>query len=492
MNPNLRKTLTVLITIGMLLSILHTAISFAEEPIKIQVGNSSALEDAIVAANIAGTAIIEVTNDIILTNNIDITSDITIISTAGDHTITIASGCSIKVQNGNLILGDGTNTNLLTLLSTSKTIHVVSGTVHIKKGGTVSATGTNSIAIYADNGDVLVSGGTVSATGSYCSAIETNTGNVIVSGGTVIADGNGLHGCYAIYLYNPGTVTITGGSVSVVNSVANMLAITLAGGGLAAYLKDTCTGTHSVSGSGIIVEVDSIEIPSAYSGTTNGLTRKEGGVLTNVKWDLSGTNPVISFNNGQYTIEWTAPDTTPPITPASEKVRLQETGELFNTLTEAITAAGTKGLSVFTLEILGDLSETNSITITSTITIVGAEGTHTVTTSGITRVTNGGSLTLGDGTNTNPLTILGDVEVAEGTINVKDGIILKNNGKYALFLNGPKAYGTISGGRLEGGQEEALRLEHGAQLNEISGGLFIGNRNAVQLSGAGTKIRLLA
>ena len=183
-------------------------------------------------------------------------------------------------------------------------------------------------------------------------------------------------------------------------------------------------------------------------------------------------------------------------------VRLSETGDLFKTLSEAIAAANAFGLDTFTLEVIGDVSETSDVVISSeNITIVGAEGKHTVTMVSSQpyaarkfEVEGGGSLTLGDGTTANALTILHPVLVTDGTIHAKDGIILKSNGNAALHLSGSNAGGTISGGHFEatGSSAVALDLDSGAQLQEISGGTFIGRIDAMHLSGAGTRIELIS
>jgi len=91
-----------------------------------------------------------------------------------------------------------------------------------------------------------------------------------------------------------------------------------------------------------------------------------------------------------------------PVFSADYPVRLVQTGGLFLTLKEAIAAAESAGYNTFTLEVIGDMTEsTGNVSITRNVTIVGAEGTHTVRPSGTGLsivVNNGGSLTLGDDT----------------------------------------------------------------------------------------------
>ena len=169
---------------------------------------------------------------------------------------------------------------------------------------------------------------------------------------------------------------------------------------------------------------------------------------------------------------------------AEYPVRFKETGELFNTLSEAITEAETGGYDTFTLEIIGDVTETGDIPITSNITILGAEGSHTATISLL--VQDSGSLTLGSDMNTNPLTILKSVKVMDGEIYIKDGIILISS-DYSLDLSSPNAIGTISGGHFEG-DKGAVSLVNGARISEISGGMFLGRNETIYLSDTDTRI----
>ncbi|MCL1969990.1 MAG: InlB B-repeat-containing protein [Candidatus Bathyarchaeota archaeon] len=209
-------------------------------------------------------------------------------------------------------------------------------------------------------------------------------------------------------------------------------------------------------------------------------------------------------------------------------VRLVTTGDLFDTLNDAISAANNAGLPKYTLEVIGDVTETSAVVITSDVTIIGAEGQHAIVLNSPILVQNSGKLTLGDGKNEKLLTIFGSIQVY-GMINVKDGITLgihapvvnaqivsisdpeiveeSNDGELlfrldenrsgerelprsvygTLLLSGPDAHGVISGGRIEGG-DIALSLENGAQLSEISGGVFTAKQDAVHLTDAGTRI----
>ncbi|MDR0471503.1 MAG: InlB B-repeat-containing protein, partial [Nitrososphaerota archaeon] len=403
------------------------------------------------------------------------------------------------------------------------------GTFEVADDGEIAVIDQDAITV--NTGSVTVSGGTVSTDGDWGRAIVVNTGSVTVSGGLVSTSCTSVfgHECYGIRINGDGAVSITGGLVSVSGAVEcwaifingnGVIAITggevLAnglfdshalhiGGGLAAYLAGTCQGDFELGFGGaasIIVEVESLAIPYSYSGSNTGLTKKAGtGDLNNVKWDFSGLYPIINFNNWQYTVEWKSPDIEPPDFFKGDSVRLAETGELFDTLNEAITAAKNLHYNTFTLEVIGNVAETNSVIIDSeNVVIVGAEGVHTFAFTNPPpavgfkfSVEGGGSLTLGDGTTDNILTISHTVSVTNGKISVKDGVILLGG----LFMSGQTATGSISGGKFLG--YIALELERGATISEISGGVFTGEIDAVHLSDTdnkanimGTKIELIS
>jgi len=358
------------------------------------------------------------------------------------------------------------------------------GTFELADGGKIE--GTGSFALYMPHGDVVVSGGEISAVGNGIPAIYAGHSNVTISSGVVSADGNGGDSSYAIYLMESGTVKVTGGSVSAGNATESY-AITLSKDGLAAYLAGACEGDVSCWGNGAIVEVDSLNIPNSYVGTSNSLTRKDDTAHPNPTWRRVGyMHRIVS---GRYTVAWAEVNAEPikPPVIVDYPVRIQGSEDVFGTLAAAIAAADDKGLRTFTLEIIGTFTEPGDVVIHSDVTIVGAEGRHTVNLSnkGI-QVEDGGRLTLGDSKTATPLTIRGYVEVTNGTIDVRDGIII-NGGKYALYLSGATASGAISGGHLTG-DSAALWMEKGARLSEISGGVFTGRVDAAHLTDAGTGI----
>ena len=174
----------------------------------------------------------------------------------------------------------------------------------------------------------------------------------------------------------------------------------------------------------------------------------------------------------------------PMVALAADPVRIQD-GDSFPTLEDAIAAANVADFS--TIEIMSDVIVTNNLTVTSDIIIIGADGAHTVTMSPKSiQVKNGGSLTLGDGTVTNPLTIKGSVRVTDGRIEVNDGITIIGS----LDLNGSSARGSIRGGTFEG--YTPLNMSNGSYLSEISGGVFKGAESSAHIAGQGTRIDFIS
>ena len=189
------------------------------------------------------------------------------------------------------------------------------------------------------------------------------------------------------------------------------------------------------------------------------------------------------------------PEEDPEEEPEEESgpVRILETGESFLTLEAAVAEASTMG-SAATIEVSGDVTVASDLIITTDVKIIGARGAHTIVLSRCYIKVQGGSLTLGGGTDANPLTISGALRVTAGTINIQSGISIINSStystSYALHLNGPNVNCSISGGYIEG--NVALNIERGAQISEISGGVFAGIQDVVHLSDAGSKIHRIS
>ncbi|MCL2289725.1 MAG: hypothetical protein FWC34_03340, partial [Bacteroidetes bacterium] len=441
--------------------------------------------------------------------NLNIPADITVIWEA------VSKGLSFNINNGGTFeVAEGTID-----VNGKNAINVDAGHVIISGGNVVTNRtyadyGEWRSAIYVKYGTVTITGGKVSAF-SNAAAVQIDDGDLRMSGGELsVTDvdvsqfGYALGFCYTIRISNYATVAITGGKVIAEGSIegGNYCAISFDACGLAAYLAGTCIGNFDMylyPAYGIIVEVESLDIPVGYHGTNNGLTQKAGGNINEAWWDTSEETPYIHFEHNSwydFSVPWKG---AAPINPPAEyPVRLRETGELFNTLSEAIDTAKIQNYNTFTLEVIDDVTETSDVIIGSEdVTIVGVNGKHTFAFTDATPSSNfkfsvngGGKLTLGDGTNKNTLTILHSVSVTNGTIDVRDGVILESDGNVVLLMSGSNVNGTISGGRFEatGSNAVALSLEKGAILSEISGGTFIGKKYTAQLSNTGTRIELIS
>ena len=203
---------------------------------------------------------------------------------------------------------------------------------------------------------------------------------------------------------------------------------------------------------------------------------------------------------------------------AAGSVKIREANISYGTLADAMNAADVAGLKTFTLEIRGEVNEPEHIDITapspSHITIVGAEGPSSLNMKYMFDLSGGGSLTLGDGTDDNPLTISRSgqvIRVLNGQIIINNGVIIRDNSNnsIALELKGKNAKGAIYGGIIEGndgvelkdgasiseirdvqitGRQYAILLYNGSSINEIVSGSFI--QTASDLSAPSDAIRL--
>ena len=169
--------------------------------------------------------------------------------------------------------------------------------------------------------------------------------------------------------------------------------------------------------------------------------------------------------------------------------KIQETGALFSTLTDAIDAANS--LPSATIEISESFYDDGYAPVTSDITVIAVDGSHTVTTEYVLIVYSGGKLTLGDGSQTNVLTI----ENSGNVVRVFDGSFALNHGaqlidsanSYAtLELVRSSSRGVINGGLIQG--NNAIELEQGAVISEISDGQIIGKQFVIHMSGNNTRI----
>lgn len=396
------------------------------------------------------------------------TFDLSFAITGGDFEV--ATGGKISVTNKDAIVVNNGN------------VIVNEGEIFVEANLSFSTY----FAINVNNGDVTVLNGKVEILTDNVAegiAIEVNHGDIKVHGGEVIAQGVMSKGNTALSLMGSGTITVTGGSVIAADSptMNNVIYIGIfsPAGGLAAYLVGTCTGDFESFGNSMIVEVALLDIPTSDHGTNNNMTRKDGIAFSNVKWTFMGLDPYVDLLNGTYNLLWQRPKVEEPT--VEYPVRIKETGVLYKTLKEAVDVVNVAGSQ--TIEIIGKVDEDSVIIITNDMTIVGAEGPHSVTTKHGISIENNAKVIIGDDTVANIITVNSSVTVTDGKVDIYDGVILKNT----LYLVGAQAKGTIFGGQLEG-HEAALDMANGASIDKIVKGTFIGNNTAIHLSGAGTKI----
>jgi len=371
-------------------------------------------------------------------------------------------------------------------------------------------------AIYVKDGNVTITGGKVSAF-SNAAAVEIDRGNLFMSGGELsVTDvdvsqyGFAMDFCYTIRIYTYGTVAITGGQVIAQGTVSggDYCAINFDGYGLAAYLSGTCIGNLDVFGYplyGLIVEVDTLNILPAYHGTTTGLTQKSGGSISEAWWDTNSdpTTPWLHFEHNGYPsmLPWKEPE-------AHNEPHLygnvilhtfgvgSNDGKRYETLSAAIADARVDSIKKFDLEIDGNILETDHVIINDEEVKIYSSGgfpcdfdfNKPSPASGWKfSLEGGGKLTLGDGKLDSPLTINYDIKVTNGDITIHDGIIITG----VILMSGSNANGEITGGHFGGG-DGALDMEKGARMREISGGAFSGMVQAVHLTDVGTGIDVIS
>ena len=411
---------------------------------------------------------------------------------AGDGVFEVAEGSKIEVtgkdaivaEKGHIVVSGGEVSVLRKDINDwayRSAIRITGVGKAFVTGGKISAS-RNASAIYLDRGEVTVKGGELSVVGETTSnGIPTNV-------------------CYTIRIEDEGSVVITGGIVRATGAQNDNHAANI-GWGLIAYLDGTCENDLGFDMFevwdyyyyGVAIKVNNGSVPA--HGTQDGMSAMPGGNpdIKYVTWDTSDTIPLIKFDYEGYKNEvpWVLPDNpTGPVN--AQPVLLLERNLEFNTLNEAIAEATRQGLSTYTLQIVGDVAEPNSVIIDQKVSILSDGGPHTVSLgpgAGIS-VESGGELTLGSG-GLDQLILTSNyntVTVTNGTVYIKDGVALQaqSANATALLLSGANAGGEISGGRLEG--NTCVALEKGAQLSKISGGRYIGTDYALYLKDAGTKI----
>ena len=194
-------------------------------------------------------------------------------------------------------------------------------------GGTIKATGTGSTALQAENSGtsraIHVTGGTIEASGTESTALQTDLASIKVTGGIVKATG-------------------TNSAAIAIQNTTGLPA--MLSGGVAAYLQGSCTGSM-VASWGMIVEVDTLSIPSSRRYTSTGLTVKAG--TGTVEWDtLYGYPEIIFALPSRRYMEWGILDTTTTTTtttkPATTTTTTTKPATTTTTTTKPATTTTTK------------------------------------------------------------------------------------------------------------------------------------------------------
>jgi hypothetical protein len=248
-----------------------------------------------------------------------------------------ADNCySIRCTNCNVIMEGGSISSDGDL---SSALIVLSGSLEIT-GGTLSASGDTGIAVYLGHSSAVINGGNISADGVSASAVVCYRSNLVInagsfvcnglvsdtiivdranlyiSGGSFVASGskaqllsaatgsvvyiaNGifelLEGSHVVIGSDSGSVVIVFGGtyLSHKDSAAALLVQT---NGAIAYLSGTEPGRSiNTKESGVIIEVDAMDIPADYHDTDRALTIIATGtqIATDIRWDTTNDTPVI-------------------------------------------------------------------------------------------------------------------------------------------------------------------------------------------------------
>ncbi|WP_461256877.1 beta strand repeat-containing protein, partial [Treponema sp. R80B11-R83G3] len=266
---------------------------------KITGANTSTTEGTIaIADNISVTSTADIANTYNNENAraVYFNSTGTLTLSGGTVSATAASGTAhgqaVNIANTGLVTVNGT------AMITSANIVTSAGTIVLSNagarllitGGTVTntATSTNARTIFNSSSTstdaVSISGGTVQTT-SGCAVYNNNTGTVTIKdGGTVQATGNSG---YAVYNRSTGPVTISGGTVSATT-------------GYAVYTESTnSSGGISVSGNAKVTSAnpDPAQGTIFCTGTvTNSVMIIDGGTIENT---ATTGNAVFNTSSGQ-------------------------------------------------------------------------------------------------------------------------------------------------------------------------------------------------
>lgn len=392
---------------------------------------------------------------------------------ADDSALTVTGNASLDnstlTANGETTLGSLTAGNKSTVtINVGKTLNVAgdvsltnseakvdaNGTMDVK--GNVSladsnlySTGTTTLKNLTSTGDSLVSvsGGTFTAETVNTNQFYVDGGEVTLNGGTMTGDANG--GKSALYINGSGTVngtnvTFTGGEVAVDNG-----------------------GTLNLTGG-------TVDVPTDYFTTKGGTITTDGTTIKSGIWahDSNGKDGIVTLNNSTLSGGTIGAQDGSEITMNGGTADVDnvwlETGTITFDQDAQVTAATIKAIgNDNTLTIVND-SDVVAGSLDATegsLSIIGAKPTITgtalfadaepgsLTITGITKLSDGNTLTVEQGASTN----------FAGTVNVGESSSIAVTGAdtSATFASGAKLYADSKG--------PAVTVSDGANLNFASG-----------------------
>ena len=320
---------------------------------------------------------------------------------------------------------------------------------------TLNSTGITALKNLTSTGDslVTVNGGTFTAETVNTNRFEVYNGTVTLNGGTMTGDvgtkEDGTDGKSALYINGSGTVnatdvTFTGGEVAVDNG-----------------------GTLNLTGG-------TVDVPTDYFTTKGGTITTDGTTIKSGIWahDSNGKDGIVTLNNSTLSGGTIGAQDGSEITMNGGTADVDnvwlETGTITFDQDAQVTAATIKAIgNDNTLTIVND-SDVVAGSLDATegsLSIIGAKPTITgtalfadaepgsLTITGITKLSDGNTLTVEQGASTN----------FAGTVNVGEGssIAVKEAGTSATFASGSKLYANST--------EPAVTVSDGANLTFASG-----------------------
>jgi hypothetical protein len=391
------------------------------------------------------------------------------ITLTGKATMTTTS-IGILISNGIKVIsqadltgsGNGSGTSL------SRTIQNYEGTLTIS-GGTVTATGTNGVAVFSDNtltisggtvqatgangiavdnyqGTGTISGGTVKATKATGTAVTTTLGQVTVSGNATVTSANTTSNDGTIYLGMGGSIKITGGTISNTASGGNAVysnsagAVTISGGTVQATtgiaVNNNSTGTATISGG--TVKVTGSTGKAIYNAST-GTVSISGGTVTS-PYDAIVNNSTGTINiSGSANVSTTTAGVQSAIyNPVAGKINVS-----------GGTVSGGSGYAIYS-------ASTGQITVSGG-TVTSAKTADTggaiCLASGVTgtawrlKVTGGAVKNTATGGNAIRNNSVGEVTISGGTVQSTTGVAVWNSNTGKITISNGTVEATGSGGR---------------------------------------------